>query len=133
MRFLPLTLALVFLLLFIYVVLFIDYPESLTTASRFQLTSFFLPLFLFLFFSINYFFKNNSFSLLISFGVILLLILQALDTLNIVSALLVIASIGLFLNYLKTIKKDRSLTSGFFIPKLNRFGNQSRLNRRKNR
>lgn len=107
--------ALFFWAVFIYVIFYIPYPESLTKASSFQLLSFFIPIFLALIFSINIIFKNVTRSILISFGVIILLALKALDSLNFVSAILTILAMILLFSY---FKKNAHLTSGSFIPKL---------------
>lgn len=106
----------------IYVIISVPYPESLTKASSYQLLSFFVPLFLALIFTINLFIKNILRSIFISFGIIILLILKALDSLNIVSAGLTILAVLLILSYFKPIKHltptKSGLTSGSFIPKL---------------
>jgi len=113
--FLKILLSLIFWGVFIYVVFQIPYPESLTQASINQLLYFFIPLFLALIFTSNLLLKSILRSILISFGIILLLVLKALDSLNIVSALLTIIAVGLLISYFKT---PTSLTSGSNIPKL---------------
>lgn len=107
--------ALIFWGVFIYVIIYVNYPESLTKAAANQLLYFFVPLFLALIFTVNILLKSIIRSILVSFGVIILLVLQALDSLNIVSAGLTIIAVGLLISYFKT---SSSLTSGSKIPKL---------------
>lgn len=121
---LKIILPIIFWITFFIVVLKVDYPANITTASIFQLSSFFIPLFLALIFSINIFF-NIFFSICIAFGIIILLILKSLDSLNIVSASLVIIAVLLIASYFKKAKhKNRltpiksGLTSHSNIPKL---------------
>lgn len=114
--------ALFFWGIFIYVILQVPYPNSLTQASIPQLLYFFIPLFLSLIFTLNIFLKSILRSILISFGIIILLILKALDSLNLVSALLTIIAVGLLFSYFK----KPVLTSGSNIPKLTRWRKQSR-------
>lgn len=62
-------------------------PKSLTQATFWQIVLFFIPLFLLLTFLVNIFLGQLIKSLIISFGVILLLILKSLDMLNFISLL----------------------------------------------
>ena len=107
--------------IFIYVVLNISYPKSLTEATLFQLLSFFIPLFLALIFTANIL-LNIVFSIIISLGLILLLILKGFDLLNIVTGIITLVIVGLLLSYFKktadgfSIKKGLSFKSP--IPKL---------------
>lgn len=114
--------ALFFWGIFIYVIFNIPYPESLTQANSFQLLSFFIPLFLALIFSINLIFKNILRSIFISFGAIILVILKALDSLNLVSAAITILAVALLVSYFKKGRNltpiKSGLTSGSNIPKL---------------
>lgn len=109
--------ALIFWGVFIFVIFQVPYPKSLTQASLFQTLSFFIPLFLVLTFTINIFFKIFLSSATISLGLILLLILKAVDALNFVTAGLTLFAIYLFLSYFQKSRKKR-LTSSFKIPKL---------------
>jgi len=129
-RILKIILALISCGIFTFVVFNIPYPETLTRANLFQLFSFFIPLFFALIFSLNIFLKILH-SILISFGIIILLILKALDSLNLVSALLTIVAIGLLISYSRkshnpsthsTRSGSIDLTSGSNIPKLKRLG-----------
>ena len=115
--------ALIFWGIFIYVILYVQYPESLTQASVNQLLYFFIPLFLGLTFTINLILKSIISCITISFGIITLLILKALDSLNIATVGLTVIAIGLLFSYFKT---PQSLTSGSKIPKLTRWRKQSR-------
>lgn len=110
--------ALIFWGIWIYVIFFTEYPKSLTEASIFQLLSFFIPLFLALTLTLNIFLKSIIRSILISFGIIILLVLKALDSLNIVSALLTIIAVGLLFSYFRKPSIKSELTSGSNIPKL---------------
>src|SRR3989344_3894955 len=109
--------ALIFWGVFGFVVLQVSYPNSLTQSSIFQLLSFFIPLFLALFFTINIFLRFIFFSALISLGVIFLLFLKALDSLNFISAGLTIIAVSLLLSYFKK-SSNISLTYLKKIPKL---------------
>ena len=102
-------LALISLVIFIYVILQVPYPDSLTSANAFQIFSFFTSLFLVLSFTLNIFFQFILRSIIISFGLILLLVLKGLNSLNLVSFGLTIIAFGLLLSYLK--KPKSRLTS----------------------
>ena len=90
---------------FIYVVLQVPYPDSIAQAKVQDLLAFFIPLFLGLALTLNLFLKNIFISLSSSLGFIFILILEALDSLNIVTATLIIISIWLLISYFKNIKK----------------------------
>ncbi|OGE14711.1 hypothetical protein A3F00_03475 [Candidatus Daviesbacteria bacterium RIFCSPHIGHO2_12_FULL_37_11] len=111
--------------IFVYVILNVPYPESLTRADSFQLLSFFIPFFLSLIFSINLALNNILRSIFISFGIIILLVLKALDSLNLVSTGLTVLAVILLLSYFKRSSHltpiKSGLTSGSFIPKLTRW------------
>lgn len=96
-------LALIFWGVFGYVVFYIDYPKSITQANFSQLIFFFLPLFLSLIFTISIF-LNLLYSIFISSGMILLLLLKALDILNFVTVSLIIISLALLLSYFHKIR-----------------------------
>lgn len=108
-------LALIFWGLFIYVLFFVEYPNSLTQANPLQLLVFFTPLYFAINFSLYLIIKNLIVCLVISLGIILLLILKVLDSLNFVSGGLAIASVLLLVSY---FKKGQDLTPGSYIPKL---------------
>ena len=107
--------ALIFWGIFAYVILQIPYPYSLTQANPIQLLSFFVPLFLGLIFTIDVFLKFLIRSIIISFAIIILLILRALDSVNTISVILLLAATALLFSY---FKKPSSLTSEGNIPKL---------------
>lgn len=107
--------ALFFWGIFISVVLMIPYPETLTQASLFQSLIFFIPFFLALTFTINIFLNFLIRSILISATLIVLLILQALQTLNLLTFILTSMAFGLLISY---FKKRKRLTSSSKIPKL---------------
>lgn len=102
----------------ILVLVYIPYPESLTSATPFQILIFFIPLFLALTFTLNLFFKFVFSSASISLGIVFLLLLKALNTLNFVSASLTIVAVGLLLSYFRKEKGKRHLTSVSKISKL---------------
>lgn len=104
--------------IFAYVMSQVPYPQTLTQATSYQLFSFFIPLFLSLFLTINLFLGNIFSSSSISLGLIFLLILKALDSLNLVTATLILIAVGLLISYFKKIKKHKSLTNYLKIPKL---------------
>lgn len=112
--------------IFIYVVFTVSYPDSLTQANIQQILFFFVPLFLAFIFTINIFTKNFPISGSISLGLIFLLILKALDSLNIVTGILILAAVGFLVSYFVKIKK-RNLTKLPKIPKLTRL--QKKLNK----
>lgn len=104
---------------FIFVILQIPYPESITQAKSQQLLFFFIPLFLAITFTLNIFLKNIFISTSLSLGLIFLLILKSLDSLNLVTGILTVVAVGLLISYFKKIKK-KSLTKWGKIPKLTR-------------
>lgn len=104
--------------IFIFVVLQVPYPENLTQANLTQLVSFFIPLFLALSLTINLFLKNYLSSCSISLGLISVLILKTLDSLNIVTSILIIITTALLISYFR--KTKRGLTNYSKIPKLTR-------------
>ncbi len=114
LRFLP---VIFFWTIFIFIVLQVPYPESLTQATIIQLLSFFIPLFLALVFTLNLFIKKIIISLTLSFGIISFLILKALDSLNFVTGMLTIISAVLLISYFRKVKFS-DLTKDGRIPKL---------------
>ncbi len=110
--------ALFFWGVFIYVIFYVPYPESLTQASLFQILAFFVPLFLGLTATLNLFLRFIFFSTSISLGIIFLFLLKALDALNFVSVVLIIVTVGLLLSYFKKTKSKQNLTSVSGISKL---------------
>ena len=103
--------------IFIYVVIQIPYPETITQANFIQLFAFFVPLSLSLALTLNIFLKNIFISTFVSLGIIFSLFLKALDSLNLVTGVLILISVGLFISYFKKIKK-KGLTNYSKIPKL---------------
>ncbi len=89
-----------------YVISQVEPPESPSSASVTQLLALFLPLLLFLMFSINLYFKHPLKSLGISAGVTLLLILQTLSMLNILSGGAIIAVVTFLIKSFKNPKND---------------------------
>lgn len=118
--------ALIFWGAFIYIVLTIPYPESLTQANIMQIIPFFASLYFALLFTLNIFLRKIPISAFIALGIILLLFLKALNSLNLVTGLLIIISIGLFSSYFKKGEIHgpsknsgfRNLTKSSKIPKL---------------
>ncbi|MBI2329863.1 hypothetical protein HYU94_00530 [Candidatus Daviesbacteria bacterium] len=113
-KFIP---ALLFWGVFAGVIFGIPYPESLAQANFKQISLFFVPLFFAISFTFNIFFKNIFQSLSIALGLILLLILKALDSLNLATGILIIISAGLLFSYFKKSKR-KNLTKQTKIPKL---------------
>lgn len=114
---LKVTLALIFWSIFTYVILQVPYPNSLTQATLFQLLAFFISLFLAITFTLNIFLNLILLSVTLALGIIFLLILKALDSLNIVTAVITLIAIGLLFSYFRKIKRG-SLTSQDKISKL---------------
>lgn len=108
-------LALFFWGILAYVILQVPYPDSLTQSNTTQLLAFFIPLFLALNFTINIFLKFLIRSSLISAALITFLILQALQTLNLLTFILTSLAFGLLISY---FKKKKGLTTSSKIPKL---------------
>ena len=108
---------------FIFIVLQIPYPESITQANFIQIFPFFISLYLALVFTLNIFLKNILFSSSICLGLIFLLILKALDSLNIVTGILITIATYLLASYFRKIKK-RGLTKHPKIPKLTQLRKQ---------
>lgn len=109
--------ALIFWGIFAYVILQVPYPTSLTQASILQILAFFISLFLAITFTLNIFLTFLLLSSTLAIGIIFLLILKALDSLNIVTAILTLLAIGLLFSYFRKIKKG-GLTSSGKISKL---------------
>lgn len=99
--------TIVFWGIFIYVVLMVPYPQTFTQANIIQLLSFFIPLFLALIFTINIFLNFLIRSILISATLIIFLILQALQSLSLLTFILTSCAFGLLISY---FKKKRGLT-----------------------
>ncbi len=108
---------LIFWAIFIYVVLQIPYPDSITQANFQQLFFFFISLFFAIIFTLNVFLKNVFLSASISLGLNFVLILKALDSLNLVTGILTAISVGLLISYFRKIKR-KNLTKLPKIPKL---------------
>lgn len=111
--------ALIFWGIFILAIFQIPYPENLTQASLIQILAFFIPLFLASVFTLNIFLKNIFSAGSISLGVIFILILKALDSLNMVTSTLTIIAIAFLISYFRKTGK-KSLTKWGKIPKLTR-------------
>lgn len=98
-------LVIFFLLLFLDVLFNVSYPNSLTEASLFVSVAFFVPLFLLVIFLIDIFIDSIFISSSISLGLIILLLLKGLDSLNLISAILIVVTSGLFISYFAKNKK----------------------------
>lgn len=109
--------AVIFWGIFAFTILQIPYPDSLTQANIIQLASFFIPLLLACIFTIEIFLKNVFVSFSVSLGLTFLLILKSLDSLNLVTVILVIVSVGLLVSYFRK-NKTGSLTKSPKISKL---------------
>lgn len=103
--------------LFIFIIFYVPYPESLTQANFWQILAFFAPLFLALSFSVNLIFNYLTLSCILSLGIILLLTLKSLNALNLVTATLTILAIYLFFSYFQKSHK-KHLTSSIKIPRI---------------
>lgn len=96
--------ALFFWGVFGYIVLQVPYPQSITQAGFLQLSLFFIPLSLAILFTLNIFLKMGLISGSLSLGIIFLLILKALDSLNLITGSLIIVSVGLLISYFRKRK-----------------------------
>lgn len=113
------TVALIFWAIFMVVIFQLPYPQTLSQANALQILGFFIPLFLAISFTINLFLKNLFSSSSISLGIIFLLILKALDSLNLVTGTIIVIVVLLLVSYFRKIKKQKkSLTKLPKIPKL---------------
>lgn len=92
--------------IFIFVLLKVDYPNSLTSASAFQLGAFLIPIFLTLTFALNFVIGFLFISAAISLSLTIILLLNALNSLNVVTAVITIIAIYLLVNYLQKIRKN---------------------------
>ncbi|MDO8573627.1 MAG: hypothetical protein Q7R77_02655 [Candidatus Daviesbacteria bacterium] len=109
--------VLLFWVTFIYVILQVPYPKTLTQANFIQISSFLTPLFLAFIFTFNIIIRNFYISFAISLGLIFLLILKALDSLNIVTGILTAVATYLLASYFRKTKRH-NLTKLSKIPKL---------------
>src|SRR3989344_997006 len=109
--------ALILLGIFLLVVFTVPYPNTISSANSFQLLTFFIPLFLFMVLTIGVFLKNIYISGSLSLGLIFLLILKSLDSLNLVTAILIIITIYLLVSSFRRAKRG-SLTKWPKIPKI---------------
>lgn len=101
-KFIPnIILSLIFWGIFIFIVFNIPYPESLVQANFSQIIPFIISLLLALISTFNILLKNIFQSFSITLMVIFFLILNALDALNIVTALLTLAASGLLFSYFR--------------------------------
>lgn len=110
---------------FVFIVFKIPYPESLTQANFVHIGIFFISIFLALSFTFNFFLKNIAISSSIALGLILLLTLKALDTLNLVTGVLILISVGLLISYFKKAKR-KNLTK---LPKISKLTSLRRNNK----
>ena len=111
------TVALIFWAIFTIIIFQLPYPQTLTQATALQILGFFIPLFLALSFTINIFLRNILLSSPISLGFVFILILKALDSLNVVTTSIIVIAVILLVSYFRKIKK-RNLTKLPKIPKL---------------
>lgn len=115
--------SLIFWAIFVYIIFQVPYPETITQANIIQLLSFFVPLFLAITLTLNLILKNIFISTSISLGLIFVSFLQALDSLNLVTAVLILIPVGLLISSFGKRKK-KSLTNYSKIPKLTRLRRQ---------
>lgn len=110
------SLSLLSWILFIYVILFVDYPPSLTLATPLQIFLFFSTFFIASTLTFILVMKSLLISSVLSLGVVILLILKGLDSLNLVSGGLTIIALYLLISYFR--KSKLGLTSSDHLPKL---------------
>ncbi|MFH0937648.1 MAG: hypothetical protein V1808_05160 [Candidatus Daviesbacteria bacterium] len=119
-KFWPVLPTLLFGLIFIYVLFQIQPPLSLTTASFSHVAFFFIPLFFLITFILNILFQFLIRSLVLSFGLILILVFQSLGALNILSLTLVILATILIAKSFKKPQKGYQTK----IPKVSKLAKQ---------
>lgn len=105
--------ALFFWIMLLFVIFTMEYPKSLTQATFFQLFIFFTPLYMALTLTINLIVKNILRCLIIAFGLIILLILRALDSLNLVTGILTILAVGLLVSYFRDFRITKPKLKNF--------------------
>ncbi len=113
--------VLIFWGVFIFVIFQIPYPENLPQANITTVIAFFIPFFIALTLTIDLFFKNTFLSASISLGLVALLILKALDSLNLVTGILITIVVVLLISY---FRKGSNLTKTSRIPKLTQLRKQ---------
>lgn len=86
---------------FLLCVVLVSYPTSIVDASLKQLVAFFIPLLFALIFTFHLLIKSYYRCFVLAFGVILLLLLQAFDTLNLVTLILTSFGVALLMGNLK--------------------------------
>lgn len=123
--FLKIILPLLFWIIFATVILIVPYPENLVQTNFVQLISFFIPLYLAINFTLNILLRNILVSSSVSLGIISLLILKALDILNLVTGILTLTTTFLLVSYFRKAK-DRGLTKLPKISKLTHMRKQMR-------
>ncbi len=111
------TVALIFWAIFTIIIFQIPYPENLTQANILQILGFFIPFFLAISLTVNIFLKNIFLSSSLSLGIIFVLLLKALDSLNLVTGTIIIVAVILLVSYFRKAKK-KGLTKLPKIPKL---------------
>lgn len=117
---LTIVLALIFWASFTVIILQVPYPQTITQASLTQILFFFVPLLLAGTLTLKFFLKNLFLAGIISLGLIFSLILQALNSLNIVTISLIITSVALLISYFRKSKKRNTLTGSVFKNLTNR-------------
>lgn len=91
--------AIFFWSIFILVIFNLPYPQDLEEANFLQISIFFSSLFLAILFTLKIVFKRFSAPALLTAGIILTLILKALDSLNLVTGIIVLTLVSLLISY----------------------------------
>lgn len=110
-------LPILFLLILAWVVFYIQPPESWPAASIFQILILFVPLLMFFTFTINFFIRNLPKSFSLGLGLMVILVLKALDQINLIT---ILATLTITFLLARSFKKG--LTRMPKIPKLKHFG-----------
>ncbi len=105
------------------VVLNVPYPDSFAQANFNQIIPFSVCFFLALLFTANIFLKNILQSFSLALGLFFLLVLKALDSLNLVTGTLTLTATGLLFSYFHKGKKN-NLTKQSKIPRLTKLSKQ---------
>lgn len=108
--------------IFILVIFKIPYPQNLSEANLLQISAFFSSLFLAILFTLNIFSNSFYISFSLTLGLILILVLKALESLNLVTAVFVLIFAGLLTSYFskRNSPTKSNLTKLSKIPTLTR-------------
>lgn len=123
-------LALFPLIILLLVVFFMKAPVSWTEATTLQILSLFIPLLLFFIFLSNILFSYLPHAFLAGLGIMFIVVLQASNQLNILTAILVIVTTILAIRFFPKLHYRLKLTKRTKIPKISQLSPSSSSRRR---